>query len=263
MQKMLEGANIKLSSFTSDINGKSSRRILNALLEGKKLDEEQLQELLHGSMHKKIPEIMKAVDGILTPLQKQLIKNIIDHIDDMSKRIEDMDKLISNYLDKYQKAIKQLDEVPGIGIQSAETILAEIGLEMKRFPTDAHISSWAGLAPGNNESAGKRRNSKTTKGNKILKTTLIQCAKSAVKKEGTFFYAQYQRLVVRRGKNRAIVAVAHSMLIAIYHMLKENKPYKELGEDYYNQFNKERKINAYLKKLYALGWKPEIATQQT
>lgn len=262
LQKMLEGANIKLSSFTSDINGKSSRRILNALIEGKKLDEEQLQELLHGSMHKKIPEIMKAVDGILTPLQKQLIKNIIDHIDDMSKRIEDMDKLISNYLDKYQKAIKQLDEVPGIGIQSAETILAEIGLEMKRFPTDAHISSWAGLAPGNNESAGKRRNSKTTKGNKILKTTLIQCAKSAVKKEGTFFCAQYQRLVVRRGKNRAIVAVAHSMLIAIYHMLKENKPYKELGEDYYNQFNKERKINAYLKKLYALGWKPEIATQQ-
>ncbi|MGJ7045996.1 transposase, partial [Thermoanaerobacterium thermosulfurigenes] len=116
--------------------------------------------------------------------------------------------------------------------------------------------------PGNNESAGKRRNSKTTKGNKTLKTTLIQCAKSAVKKEGTFFYAQYQRLVVRRGKNRAIVAVAHSMLIAIYHMLKENKPYKELGEDYYNQFNKERKINSYLKKLYELGWEPEIATQQ-
>nr|WP_284679123.1 transposase [Aceticella autotrophica] len=191
---MLEGANIKLSSFTSDINGKSTRRILNPLLEGKKLDEEQLQ----------------------------LMRNIIDHINDMSRRVEDMYKLISIYLDKYQKAIKKLDEVPGIGIQNAETILAEIGLEMERFPSDAHISSWAGLAPGNNESAGNRRNSKT-KGNKTLKTTLIQCAKSAVKREGIFSYAQYQRLVVRRGKNRAIVAVAYSILIAIYHMLKDDK----------------------------------------
>lgn len=254
LQKMLEGANIKLASFASDINGKSSRNVLNALLAGTKLDEEQLKELLHGSMHKKIPEIIAATDGILTPMQKQLIKNIIDHIDDMSRRIKDMDDLLNNHLQEYQQAIKRLDEIPGIGRQSAETILAEIGLDMSRFPTDGHISSWAGLAPGNNESAGKRKTGRTTKGNKTLKTTLIQCAKTAAKKEGSYFHAQYQRIVVRRGKNRATVAVAHSMLIAIYHMLKDGKPFKDLGEDYYTQFNRERKIDAYLKKLKALGW---------
>lgn len=255
LQKMLEGANIKLASFASNINGKSSRNVLDALLAGKKLDEEQLKELLHGSMHKKIPEIMAAIDGILTPMQKQLIRNIIDHIDDMSKRIEDMDDLLNDHLQDYQQAIKRLDEIPGIGRQSAETILSETGLDMSRFPTEAHLSSWAGLAPGNNESAGKQKNGRTTRGNKTLKTTLVQCAKTASKKEGSYFHAQYQRLVVRRGKNRATVAVAHSMLIAIYHMLKNNEGFKDLGESYYMQFNREGKINAYLKKLKELGWK--------
>jgi transposase len=254
LQKMLEGANVKLSSFASDINGKSSRRVIDALLAGKSLEEEDLKELLHSSMHKKIPDILLAVEGIMTDIQKQLLKCVIDHIDDMTKRIEDIDKLMKDYLDKYEESIKKLDAIPGIARQSAETILAEIGLDMERFPSGAHISRWAGVAPGNNESAGKRKSGKTTKGNKTLKTTLIQCASAATKKQGTYFYAQYQRLVVHRGKKRAKMAVAHSMLIAIYHMLKENQPYKELGSDYYNQFNKEKKINSYLKKLVSLGY---------
>lgn len=254
LQKMLEGANVKLASVTSDINGKGSRRVIDALLTGKTLNEEQLKELLHGSMHKKIPDILLAVEGIMTEIQKQLLKCVIDHIDDMTKRIEDIDKLMKDYLSKYEKAIEKLDELPGIGRQSAETILAEIGLDMERFPSDAHISRWAGVAPGNNESAGRRKTGKTTKGNKTLKSTLIQCACAASKKQGTFFYAQYQRLVVHRGKKKAKMAVAHSMLIAIYHMLNDNKPYNELGSDYYNQFNKEKKISSYLKKLVSLGY---------
>ena len=157
------------------------------------------------------------------------------------------------YLDEYQEAIQEIDELPGIGKQSAETILAETGLDMSRFPTEKQISSWSGLAPGNNESAGKRKSGRTTKGNPTLKATLIQCAKSAVRNTKSYFYAQYQRLVVRRGRNRATVAVAHSMLIAIYHILKEHVPFRDLGAEYYNQFNRERKIKGYVKKLEKLG----------
>lgn len=254
LQKMLEGANIKLANFAADINGKGSRRLIDALLEGKTLDEDQLKELLHGSMHKKIPDILRAVDGIMSNIQKQLLKCVIDHIDDMTKRIEDIDKLMKDYLDKYEDAIKKLDVMPGIARQSAETILAEIGLDMERFPSEAHISRWAGVAPGNNESAGRRKSGKTTKGNKTLKTALIQCATVAAKMKETFYSAQYQRLVVHRGKNRAKMAVAHSMLISIYYMLKKNEPYKELGCDYYNQFNKDKKIKSYIKKLVSLGY---------
>lgn len=258
LQKMLEGGNIKLKNYVSNINGKSSRNLLEYVLrdEVKKPKEEDLRKLVYGALCNKTPEILKAVDGFLTPLQKQLIRSVLDHIDDMTRRIGDMDKLMTEYLTKYQEAIQKLQEIPGIGQRSAETIVAEIGTDMDRFPTDKHICSWAGLAPGNNESAGKRRSGKTTKGNMTLKVTLIQCAKTAVRRSGTYFYAQYQRLSVRRGKNRATVAVAHSILIAIYHMLKEGQTFKDLGEDYYNQFNRERKINSYLKRLTRLGWAP-------
>jgi len=255
LQKMLEGANVKLSSVVSTINGKSSRRLLDTIIQDKKLDEEEMLTLLHISMHSKLNEIMAAVDGVVSPLQRRLLRSILDHIDDMTRRIEDMDKLIGDYLNEYEAAIAALDEIPGIGRISAETILAEIGLDMSRFPTASHLCSWAGVAPGNHESAGKRKNGKTTHGNKALKAMLAQCAKAAQKVKGSFFSAQYQRIAVRRGSNRATVAVAHSMLIAIYHMLKTGSLYRELSSEYYNQFNQEKKIQSYLKKLSALGWK--------
>lgn len=125
---------------------------------------------------------------------------------------------------------------------------------MNRFPTDAHISSWTGLCPGNNESVKKRYSGKTNKSNNLLRTTLIICAHAAVKMKGTYFSAQFKRISAHRGKKRAYVAVAYSMLIAIYHILKDGVKYRDLGAEYYNQFNKERKINAYLKKLKELGW---------
>ncbi len=156
---------------------------------------------------------------------------------------------------------KKLDKIPGIGKRSAEIILAEIGQNMSRFSTAGHISSWSGVCPGNNESAGKRRSGKTRKGNKILKSTLVQCAQSAVKRKDTFFYAQYQRIAMRRGKKRAILAVAHSILIAIYYMIKEDKEYEDLGADFYNKFNKEKKVNAYMKKLKELGYDVQITAQ--
>ena len=261
LQKMLEGGNIKLASVVSDINGRSARNLLTRMLRhDMPLTKEEISSMIHGRLRRKVEAIMKALDGFLTPLQKQLMLKVVDHIDDMTKRIDEMDTLMDQYLTDYHEAIHKLDEVPGIGRQSAETILAEIGLDMSRFPTEKHFSSWAGLAPGNNESAKKRRYGRTTKGNMTLKTTLIQCAKSAVKKVDSFLAAQYQRLVVRRGANRATVAVAHTMLIAIYHMLKDNVPFIDLGAAYYNKFNTQSKINHFLKKLKQLGWEPNDAT---
>lgn len=132
---------------------------------------------------------------------------------------------------------------------------------MSRFATAGHISSWAGVCPGNNESAGKRRSGKTRKGNQTLKVILTQCAQAAVKRKDTFFYAQYQRIAMRRGKKRAILAVGHTMLIAIYYMIKENKEYEDLGADFYNKFNKEKKANAYIKKIKELGYDVQIIAQ--
>lgn len=152
-----------------------------------------------------------------------------------------------------------LQEMPGIGETSAQAILAVIGTDMSRFPTAGHLASWAGLCPGNNESAGKRKTGRTTKGNCLLRETLITCAHAAILKKDTYFYAQFQRISAHRGKKRAYVAVAHSMLTAIYHMLKDGVVFKDLGADYYNQFNRERKINACLRKLEKPGYRTEVA----
>lgn len=179
------------------------------------------------------------------------------YIDDLSHRIDALDKLVQEYMAEYEAAIAAIDEIPGIARRSAEVILAEIGTDMSRFPSAAHLCSWAGVCPGNYQSAGKRKHGKTTKGNKTLKTILTQCAKSAKTVKSSYFCAQYQRIAARRGKNRATLAVAHSMLIAIYHILKNKSAFHDLGADYYDSFNRDRKINNYLKRLKSLGWDPD------
>jgi len=252
LEKTLEGANIKLSSFVSDLTGVSSRKMLEQMLVGE-VNEENIDSLIHHSMKEKREILLRAMDGVFTPIQKKLVRAILDHIDDMTRRIKDLDDIIDNEIKGYEDAIKKIDELPGIGKRSAEIIIAEMGNDMSRFPTAAHLASWVGLCPGNNESAGKRKSGKTPKGNKYLKSTLIQCAKAAKSKKDNFFHAQYQRLVVRRGANRATVAVAHSMLIAIYNMLKKNVPFNDLGSDYYTKFNTESKAKYYVKKLQELG----------
>ena len=257
LEKMLQGANIKLSSVVSDISGKSSRNILEALI-GEGLTKDNIDSKLYGSLREKRDELLKACDGVLSKVQKRLIRAVLDHIDDMTKRIAEIDDIVNDQMQQYEEARKKLEEMPGIGARSAQVILAEIGLDMSRFPTAGHLAAWAGLAPGNNESAGKRKSGRTRKGNPTLKTTLIQCAKTAKSKKGSFFKAQFDRLAVRRGKNRAVVAVAHSMLIAIYHMLKFDTPFTDLGENYYCQFNAEKKINHHLKQLQKLGWQCPI-----
>lgn len=264
LQKMLEGANIKISSILSNVLGVTSRNLIEYVLENdEELTEEKANELVTTKIHAKMEDVMRAMNGIITPFQKTMMKEVIKHIDEITSRISEMDKIIDGYMKEYEKSKKKLVKMPGLGKRSAEIILAEIGQDMSRFPTAGHISSWSGVCPGNNESAGKRRSGKTRKGNKTLKSTLVQCAQSAVQRKNTFYRAQYERLAMKRGKKRAILAVAHSILISIYYMLKEDKEYEELGANYYNQFNIEKKANAYLKKLMDLGYEVQITAQVT
>lgn len=260
LQKMLEGANIKLSGTVSDINGRSARCILESLASGEAIDSAKYDELLAGkkiSGRLKAPkeQILDDLNGVMSPLQRQMMRIILSHIDELEAHIRELDGRIDGHMKPDEKkAVDAIKDVTGLGVDSARIIISVIGTDMGRFPTDAHIASWAGLCPGSNESAGKRRSGKTRKGNKLLRTTLITCAHSAANSKKSFFHAQFQRVSAHRGSKRAYVAVAHSMLIAIYHILKDGVAFQDLGADYYNQFNKERKINSYLKKLKALGW---------
>ena len=189
---------------------------------------------------------------------------MLKHIDELDDHIATVSGLIDKLITEEQLlAADKITQVTGIGHTSAQAIISVIGSDMSRFPTDASISKWAGLCPGNNESAKKRGSGRTQKGNKLLKTTLTVCANSAVKNKDSYFYAQFKRISAHRGKKRAIIAVAHSMLIAIYHMLKDNVDFVDLGSDYYNRFNKEKKINAYIKKLQALGVVVELKPTTT
>jgi transposase len=257
LEKTLEGANIKLSSVVSHLTGLSSRNLIRAVITDE-VTEQNIEAMLYGRLREKKVELLAAMDGVLSMVQRKMVTAILDHIDDLTRRIGDMDNIIDGEMKEYEKAISALDALPGIGTQSAQVILAEIGLDMTRFPTAAHLASWAGLSPGNNESAGKRKSGRTCKGNQTLKTTLVQCAKAAVRNKDSFYRAQYDRLVVRRGANRATVAVAHSMLISIYYMLKNHQPFRDLGRDYYCRFNTDKKIASYLKKLHDLGWSPPL-----
>jgi transposase len=256
LQKILEGANIKISSVI-DINTASARNLMKVIIADKAIDRDELEDLVYGKVRSKVEALLPAIDGFTTPLQRRLLGCIIDHIDDMTRRITDLDVVINDYMAEYESAIDRISQLPGIARHSAEVVIAEIGKDMNRFPTAAHLASWAGVCPGNNQSGGKRLNGKSNKGNKTLKSTLIRSAHSAVKVKNSFFSAQFQRISVRRGKRRAILAVAHSMLIAIYHVLKHDVDFRDLGSDYYDTYNRERKIKGHLKRLEALGWSPE------
>lgn len=256
LQKILEGANIKVGNALSEIEGVSSQRFLELLVSNHEVTLQAVMERRHNNMKSSPEEIHRSLQGLLSPLQKELITAILKIIHEQTTQIKRIDELIIKHMgDAYQKASAALIAMPGIAKVSADQIIAEVGVDMSRFPTANHFCSWAGICPGNNESAGKRRSGRTNKANKILKSTLVQCARSAIKHKDSFCYAQYQRLVVRRGDKKAIVAVAHSMLIAIYFVLS-GYGFKDLGASYYTEFNKERKINAHLKQLKALGWEP-------
>lgn len=265
LQKMLEGANIKLSGTVRNINGKSARSLLEHILSGKVFDAAAYdvmydKKIIAHNLKATKQQIIDDLNGFLSPLQKRMMKELLNHLDELNQHIENLEKEIDDSMKPQEhQAVEAIKEIPGIADASAKAVISVIGTDMERFPTDKHLASWAGICPGNNESAHKRKSGKTTKGNAILKETLVICAHSAARVRDSYFYAQFQRLRSHRGAKKAYVAVAHSMLIAIYHVLKYGTVFKDLGADYYNQFNKESKINAYIKKLKVLGCSVKVA----
>lgn len=265
LQKMLEGANIKLSGTVRNINGKSARSLLEHILSDKVFDAAAYdvmydKKIIAHNLKATKQQIIDDLNGFLSPLQKRMMKELLNHLDELNQHIENLEKEIDDSMKPQEhQAVEAIKEIPGIADASAKAVISVIGTDMERFPTDKHLASWAGICPGNNESAHKRKSGKTTKGNAILKETLVICAHSAARVRDSYFYAQFQRLRSHRGAKKAYVAVAHSMLIAIYHILKYGTVFKDLGAGYYNQFNKESKINAYIKKLKVLGCSVKVA----
>ena len=266
LQKMLEGGNIKLSGTVSEIDGKSARNILAKIVEGEKIDEKVYDEMyakkeIAHNLKGTREQILDDLNGILSPVQRRMMKELLAHLDELNQHIRNLDDEIDSSMKPDEKAAcKAVEDIPGIGASSAQAIISVIGTDMSRFPTEKHISKWAGVCPGDNESAKKRKSCKTTKGNKVLRTTLVSCAHAAVKVKDSFFSAQFSRICVHRGAKKAYMAVAHSLLIAIYHILSTGEVFKDLGSNYYNQFNKERKAESLLKKLKSLGYEVSVAT---
>ncbi|UWG97706.1 IS110 family transposase [Dehalobacter sp. DCM] len=252
IQKVLEGANIKLGSVVSDIDGKSSRQMLDMLIAGC-TDVQAMADKAFRQMRKKIPQIQEALHGFMGDHQRIMLRLMLKHIDMLEEQVSLLDQQIQEKMIPVCEQVNLVDSIPGVGLRSAQIIISEIGINMDQFPSASHLASWAGLCPGNHESAGKRKSGKTRKGSDILKATLIECAKSAGHLKNTYFSTQYNRIARRRGYNRATVAVAHAILKAAYAMLKNNTPYRELGPDYYEQYRMTEIVKKSVKKLESLG----------
>jgi transposase len=260
IQKVLEGANIKLSSVATDILGVSGRLMLNAILDGVD-NPEELAGLAKRRMKSKKEDLERALFGSIGFHQKMMLKVQLSHIDFLNLQIAMLNDEVQQRMQPYEEDIELLDSIPGIGRGHAEQLMAEIGLGKEisnQFPTAAHLCSWAGMVPGNNESAGKKKSGKTRKGNKKLRSALVEAAHSAAKTKNTYLSAQYQRLSARIGKKRAAVAVGHTILKIVYHLLNKRQPYVELGTDYFDRRKKEIVIKQSIKRLETLGCKVTI-----
>lgn len=257
IQAVLEGANIKLSSVVTDINGKTSMKILQALSAGNTAPE-ALSALAEGSLVKKTEQLKRALRGSVGQHQMDMIAYQSRHIEYLSKEIAALDETIKKKTERYEQQIALLDEIPGIGRRTAERILAETGVNMQQFPSASHFTSWAGLAPSSNESAGKRKNTSIRKGNVHLKAVMVEAAMSAIRNKKSFWYARFSKIAPRRGGKKAVVAVARSMLVAIYHMLKNMEHFHDLSADYYQSINADKIIARNVKSLAALGYQVQL-----
>jgi transposase len=259
LHKLLETANIKLTSVATDVMGVSAQAMLKSLLEGT-TDPDVLADLAKGVLRKKLPELRKALEGRFTPHHRLLLGTILAHIDFLDETIIALGKEITAYMAPFQKEAELLDEVLGISVQVAETIISEIGVNMDYFPSEKHLASWVASCPGNNESAGKHKSGKTRKGNPYLRRVITEAANACGNSKNSYLGARYQRLVKRREKKKVIVAVAHSILIIAYHILKHKTPYYDLGPNYFDKLNKQHLVRYHQKRLQSLGFKVTIET---
>jgi transposase len=258
--KVLEAANIKLSSVVSKIYGVSSLALIRSLLEKDKLSKEEISQLAKGKLKKKVDLLEKALNGKLTDHHRFLLGMHLENIDHLARQIKKIDEEIQRKMIPFQKESKLIQTIPGISEVNASAILAEIGVNMSQFPDEAHLSSWAGVCPGNNESAGKKKSGKTQKGNSFLKGALTESAWSASKTKGTSYSAYYHSLVGRRGKKRALVALAHRILIDIYRILMTGEPYQDIGAKEVCERATKRRMKSMIRSLEKAGYSIVVAT---
>jgi len=253
LQKTLEGANVKLASVATDILGKSGREILAALVAGE-TNSVELAQLAQGRLREKIPQLERALTGCIGPHQRFLVAEQLAHIDFLEESIARVSAAIAERMRPDEDAIARLDTIPGVGRAVAELLVAEIGSDLTRFPNAKHLASWAGLCPGNHESAGKRHSGKTRKGSPWLRACIVQAAHAAARTKGTYLAAQYRRLAARRGRAKAAVAVAHSILIIVYHVLTEGTVYCDLGANYFDERDRQAVQRRLVHRLEGLGY---------
>ena len=258
IQKTLEDANIKLDSVVTDVMGLSGRKMIQALIAGEK-DPAKLARLADPRVKASQETLRQALRGRVTKSHRFLLRLHLGQIDALDAVIAELDREVEASIEPFRTAVEQVSTIPGVKDLSARTILSEIGIDMGQFPSDANLISWACICPRNDESAGKRRSTRIRKGSPWLKTTLVQCAWSAVRTKGTYLQAQFHRIRARRGIKKAIVAVAASILTAIYHMLKDGTMYQDLGPNHFDRRSKEQQKNRLLKRLADLGYVVQLA----
>lgn len=257
LHKVLETANIKLGMVATDVLGTSGRRMLEAILHGER-DPEVLSEFAMGKLRRKLPELRRALEGRVLPHHLILIEQILAHVEFLDESIERLGQEIGRRLAPFAEEVQLLQTIPGVSEAAAATIIAEIGTDMGRFSSAKHLASWAGVCPGNHESAGKRLSGKPTGGDTWLKAVLGEVAWAVARTRDNYLSAQYHRIARRRGKLKAVVAVCHSVLVIAYHVLKDKRPYRDLGADYFDRLDTERIQRHHVNRLKALGYEVEL-----
>jgi transposase len=262
LHKLLEDTGIKLDCVASDLLGKSGRAMLQALIAGT-TDPDVLADLALGKLRSKLPALREALHGRFDPAHAIIIGRILAHIDYLDEAIAELSTAIEEQIAPLAAAVDALCTIPGVQRRTAEVIIAETGGDMTAFPTAKHLASWAGVCPGNDESAGKRRSGKTRRGSKWLRANLIEAATAASRTKNTYLQAQYQRLRARRGHARATTAVAHSMLIAVWHILTTGETYVDPGGDYFTRRDPARTTRRLVAQLQRLGHTVTLETTPT
>ena len=257
MQKILEDANVKIASVATDWLGVSGRLILNQMLDGEE-DSRKLADLCRGRLRDKIPQMQLAVEGRMTEHHRWMLRLQREQLEFLEQQIAQLDARIQKQINDYQQAVDLCTTIPGIEVVAAANLIAEIGVNMDQFPSAQHLASWAGMCPGNNESAGKRLSGKARNGNVWLRRNLCQAAWAASHTKNTYLSAQFRRLAARKGKKRAIVAVGHTILVIVYHMLKNQPPYRDLGSDYFDRRNSEQLKRSLIRRLEGLGFQVSV-----
>jgi transposase len=257
LQAVLEDANIKLAAVVTDIRGVSARAMLEALIAGQR-DVDALADLARGRLRTKRDQLAEALQGYFTSHHSFLVTEYLGQIDYFDDAIDRVSALIAPHLEAEQEAVALLDTIPGVSQRTAEILLAEIGTDMTRFPSAKHLASWAGMCPGNYESGGRRLNGKTRKGSRWLRQVLVEAAHVAAKTKGTYLAAQYRRIAARRGKKRALIALGHTILTIVYHLLTRKQPYRDLGAASFDTRDQRRIEHRLVRRLEGLGYRVSL-----